>query len=75
MDTDHATGLIRGLLCRTCNLTMAYFDNPEYVSKVLAYQQAEHIQPAFIGRGHPDHNGEDYRRNPNYGKGVVQDHG
>jgi len=75
IDHDHNTGLIRGLLCRSCNLTMGYLDNPEWMAKALTYQTANHIEPFCIGRNHPEHNGEDYRRNPNYGEGVVQDHG
>ena len=69
IDHDHATGLIRGLLCRTCNLTMGYLDNSEWMTKALAYQSANHMQPVFIGRGHPLHNGTDYMRNPEYERG------
>lgn len=75
IDHDHETGLIRGLLCRNCNLMLGWIDNKNYMQKVEAYKNAEHMEPVFIGRGHPDHNGEDYRRNPNYRKVVMQDHG
>lgn len=75
IDHDHNTGLIRGLLCRNCNLMLGWVDNNEYMDKVNSYRSAEHMQPMFIGRGHPDHNGEDYRRNPNYGSEVMLTHG
>ena len=75
IDHDHTTGLVRGLLCRNCNLTMGFFDNPEWMNRALAYQKADHMQPVFIGRNHPSHNGTDYLRNPEYEMGVMQDHG
>lgn len=75
IDHDHETGLIRGLLCWSCNIAMSYLDNQNWMNKAMLYKNNEHIQPYFIGRGHPDHNGEDYRRNPNYRKEVVCNHG
>lgn len=75
IDHDHDTGLIRGMLCWSCNIAMSYLDNQGWMEKALVYKSARHMQPYFIGRGHPDHNGEDYRRNPNYGLEVVQHHG
>lgn len=38
VDHDHATGQIRGLLCRLCNLTLGHaHDNPEILHGLLRY--------------------------------------
>lgn len=73
IDHDHNTGLIRGLLCGNCNLMMGWIDNPKWLEKALSYQKAEHIEPKFIGRNHPDYDGEDYVRNPLFRE--EEDHG
>jgi hypothetical protein len=74
IDHDHNTGLTRGLLCYDCNIRMAFMDDSEWLSKAFRYQTAEHIEPMFIGRGHPAHDGTDYKRNPNYEE-VIKTHG
>lgn len=38
VDHDHATGKVRGLLCRHCNLALGYLrDNPELAEALAAY--------------------------------------
>jgi uncharacterized C2H2 Zn-finger protein len=38
VDYNHSTGVIRGLLCRHCNLALGfYFDDPEIVSRIADY--------------------------------------
>ena len=38
VDHDHATGVIRGLLCNACNLAIGLFDeNLETFSRAIAY--------------------------------------
>ena len=38
MDHDHRTGLIRGVLCVSCNMALGHFkDNPESLKVALAY--------------------------------------
>ncbi len=38
VDHHHSSGLIRGLLCRTCNTGIGYFDDdPERVAKAIEY--------------------------------------
>lgn len=46
IDHDHRTGHFRGLLCRVCNMAMAYVDNSEWLSKAFVYQGKDHIVPA-----------------------------
>ena len=38
-DHDHATGKLRELLCDRCNIAMHIIDNPELLTKALAYKQ------------------------------------
>lgn len=38
VDHDHATGKVRGLLCRSCNSALGYaHDNPEVLMKLAEY--------------------------------------
>lgn len=40
-DHDHATGLFRGWLCKTCNTRMAVVDNREWLKKAEAYRDKD----------------------------------
>ena len=38
VDHDHLTGVIRGLLCSVCNLSLGGFqDNPVYLTRAISY--------------------------------------
>jgi hypothetical protein len=38
VDHDHATGVIRGMLCHGCNISLGYFqDNPETLLQAVRY--------------------------------------
>lgn len=37
IDHDHNTGKVRGLLCRTCNMALAYIENKDWMRKARKY--------------------------------------
>lgn len=37
VDHDHATGQVRGLLCRGCNVAVSYYENHELEASVTVY--------------------------------------
>jgi hypothetical protein len=37
VDHNHETGKIRGILCRKCNLSISYIENPDFLQKALQY--------------------------------------
>lgn len=54
VDHDHATGYVRGLVCRPCNNILGHFrDNPDTALRVVTYLENP---PAFdvIGKVKPD---------------------
>ena len=59
---------------RIARAALGWIDNKNYMQKVEAYKNAEHMEPVFIGRGHPLYDGKDHVKNPRY-KEVMQDHG
>ena len=38
VDHDHNTGIIRGVLCRSCNVRMHAVDDKEWLAKAIAYR-------------------------------------
>lgn len=38
VDHDHDTGIVRGLLCRRCNMSMHVLDEPGLLSSLLHYK-------------------------------------
>ena len=41
IDHNHATGVVRGILCHLCNSGLGHFrDNPEFLTKAIAYLAA-----------------------------------
>lgn len=37
VDHDHESGLVRGILCHSCNLMLGHYDNVELVKRLLDY--------------------------------------
>jgi len=42
IDHDHATDLVRGILCHSCNLKLHVIEDPEFMEAALAYL-ADHL--------------------------------
>ena len=37
IDHCHKTGIVRGILCRGCNMVLARFEDPEYIARAFTY--------------------------------------
>lgn len=49
LDHDHQTGIIRGILCRKCNLRLGCVDNKEWLSLAISYLSKPGIVPRVKG--------------------------
>ena len=46
VDHDHETGMIRGLLCRRCNMALWFVEQTGWVDRALAYLASPPFQEA-----------------------------
>jgi hypothetical protein len=54
LDHDHANGLLRGLLCHSCNISLGYFrDNPDFLRRAADYIEFWKAHHEAILRGEP----------------------
>lgn len=54
VDHDHATGQVRGWLCRPCNGALHYVERPDWMSRALAYLANPGVDEV-TGRDAPRH--------------------
>jgi len=52
VDHDHLTGMVRGILCRPCNLIIGFIDDDEWLERARAYLQMGR-RPQKDGRSGP----------------------
>lgn len=49
LDHDHVSGAIRGVLCKKCNLVLAYIDKPDWLRSALEYVTREPPCDIIVG--------------------------
>lgn len=49
IDHNHDTGVIRGVLCKKCNLVMAYVDDNEWLQRALIYIEQKLPEGIIVG--------------------------